>query len=79
MKNLNHGEKKKLANWLGMKKPYLSRVLSLGFRGPRYRAKELEKISGISYRDWMCLPANELTEKMFEIWEGRKNEISDKE
>lgn len=72
--NLQHGEKKKLAKWLGLKKSDLSSILSGRYRPGKNKAERLESLTGISFNDWLRLPHNQLKELVYEIWESHKKE-----
>jgi transcriptional regulator with XRE-family HTH domain len=65
---MRHGEQKKIAKWLGVSQVYIHRILKGKKRPSPERAELLSDKSGISFRDWLLLPAQELERKVYLSW-----------
>jgi len=61
MKNVTQ---KKIAEWCGLKEPFLSKILNGKKRPSAKRAEVLEEITGISFRDWLRADHEELRKKV---------------
>lgn len=55
----------KVAEWLGVKAPTLSNILSGNRRPSRKEALRLAGVSGVSFEDWMLSDGKQLRQKVF--------------
>ena len=65
---MKHGEQMKIAEWLGLKPAFLSRILNGEKRPSPKRSEALETISGIPIRHWLLLDHKELKRMVFIAW-----------
>ena len=61
---MERGDKVKIAKWLGLKKSFFYRICTGEKRPGAARSSDLEKISGISMRNWQLMPIGELLLKI---------------
>jgi len=65
---LKHGDKKKIAKWLGLRPAMASKIFTGKKRPSAKSAKRMEIISGISLNDWLFLPVGKLMIKIEAAW-----------
>jgi len=70
---MKHGDQIRIAEWLGLKPAFLSRILSGEKRPSPRRSENLEKISGIPMRHWLLLDHEELKRMVFISWAARSD------
>lgn len=78
MKNVTQ---KKIAEWCGLKEPFLSKILNGKKRPSAERAEALEEITGISFRDWLRADHEELRKKVvisYQVLSGNKKDHNNK-
>lgn len=71
MNNLPHGEKKKLAVWLGLKKSDLASIITGRYRPGPAKAIRLSDKTGISLRIWLSRNPEMIQKKLFAVWRER--------
>ena len=64
MGNMRTETQKQIAQWCGLREPFLSQIFNGRKRPSAMRAAELEEITGVSLRDWLLLPHDELKRKV---------------
>jgi len=69
MRIMKNGIQKRIAVWLELSEPFLSKDFSGKRRPSPAEAERLEGISGVSFRNWLRAPHDELKRKVILAYE----------